>query len=89
MNEGGVELKVVEVAEAVGLAFEDLDLVVEPLERAGGDGVLEPGEHLKGVGFEGGSERGEVVQRRGLGTGDPGEEDAPCGIGAGLVPELT
>jgi hypothetical protein len=47
VDEVETELEVVEVAEAVGLALEDLDLVVHAFERAGGDGEAEPGEDLE------------------------------------------
>jgi len=44
------EFEVVDVAEAIGFAFEDFDLVVEPLDRTGGDGMTEVVEDAIGAG---------------------------------------
>ncbi len=49
------------IAEAIGLAFHGLDLVVGPFQRSGGEGVVAPGEDAQDMGAEG---LGEVDEGR-------------------------
>ena len=53
MYEHQPELEVLHVPEAIGLALEDFDLVVEPFQGSGGDAVAEVGEQAPAVAFQG------------------------------------
>lgn len=78
-------------AKAVGAADDDLELVVEALDGAGGDGTAgaEPVEDELGVLLEGAGDAGERGQAGGSGTAAPTDEEGAGEGGAEEVPELA
>jgi len=89
MDEGESEFEVLHVPEAAGLTFKDLDLVVHAFERAGGDGVIVPGEEAKAVGAKGFGEAGHEFEAGSEGTGDPGSEETASSLSGRHGPETA
>ena len=88
MKEGQAEFEVFDIAEAVGLAFEDLDLVVDSFERTSGDPVIEVGKKAVSVCSERLGQFDEVLVTGSQSSSDPSTEEllGCCFVGGSPEP---
>ena len=88
MNEEETKFEVFDIPEAIGLTFEDFDLVVEALEGASGNPVFKVGEDLRFVSKEDVGEFFEMTETTVLGSSDPGVEET-ASLSLGEAPEIA
>ena len=76
------------ISEAVGASFEGFDFVVGPLQRAGRDRVVVPGEDALAVDGEGPGEAFDDGDPAGFRSGNPVPQKPLGGLLGRLLPDL-
>jgi hypothetical protein len=73
VNEDEKQSKVLNISEGVGVSFDALDVVVDPLKSACGKSVFHAGQGMQFVEVEDPGESFEVAKATGLRSSDPGD----------------
>jgi len=89
MDEVKSQFEICLISKAIGLPFEDLDFVVETLERSSGDAMPEIRQEAGEVLSEGISQLDEMFESKGLCLIDPCIEEDSCCFGIWEIPEHT